>query len=93
MRQSSDTGGLDSLLKQLPNDEDRIRLLKTLSESDGQMPIAQLASRLEKNSADAAKLVVGAAKDGLVDFLDDGRVVKISDFGAKLVRRFSGSAY
>jgi hypothetical protein len=88
------TERLDSLVKGLPDDKVRMRLLGLLAESGGRARVADLAKRISADSSgEAARAIIAAAKDGLVQFTDDNSSVRITELGTKLADRQSRSAY
>ena len=85
---------LDSLVKGLPDDKVRMRLLGLLAEFGGRAQVADLAKRISADSSgEAARAIIAAAKDGLVQFTDDNNGVRITELGTKLAGRQNRSAY
>jgi Mn-dependent DtxR family transcriptional regulator len=88
------TERLDSLVKGLPDDKVRMRLLGLLAESGGHAQVADLAKRISgEASGEAARAIIAAAKDGLVQFTNDNNGVRITELGTKLADRQNKSAY
>jgi Mn-dependent DtxR family transcriptional regulator len=90
---SAITERLDSLVKGLPDDKVRMRLLGLLAQSGGYARVADLAKRISADtSGEAARTIIAAAKDGLVQFTDGNSGVRITELGTKLANRQSKSA-
>ncbi|MBX3569703.1 MAG: hypothetical protein KF914_16695 [Rhizobiaceae bacterium] len=88
------TERLDSLVKGLPDDKVRLRLLELLAESGGRARVAELAKRISADSSgEAARAIIAAAKDGLVQFTEDNNSVRITELGTKLADRQSKRTY
>ena len=84
---------LDSFVKQWPDDEERIQLLRTLAEFNGSIRLSDLAKKMGKRPESLARTVVGAVKDGLAQFTDGHSLVRISELGLKVASRYSSIPY
>lgn len=85
---------LDSMVRGLPVDKSRVRLLQTLSTTDTWARVADVAKMMpDLPSGEVAQTIVEAAKDGLVEFDAEGRSVKTTELGARLASRQGRSAF
>jgi hypothetical protein len=78
---------LESIVGGLPDDIDRIQILKILIRHGDPMPLGMLADSMGQSSDLIAEILVGAAKDGLVSFSADSRYVSLTDLGRKIASR------
>jgi hypothetical protein len=84
-RKSIESTSLESIIRSLPDDEERLKILHTLTKSGGSMDVGPLAEQLAHNSGltsdDVADLLVGSAKDGLLSFSEDTKSVSLTARG------------
>lgn len=85
---------IDSLVKGLPDDVVRLRLIQSLADVGGQAKVADVARKISaESSGEAARAIIAAAKDGLVQFTDENNSVRITELGTKLADRQGKIAY
>lgn len=89
----ANTESLEALVRNLPDDKVRLRLLASLAKSGGQARLVDLAREIEVDSSVAARTIVAAAKDGLVQFVDGNHGVRITGLGTKLATRQNTTTY
>jgi Mn-dependent DtxR family transcriptional regulator len=88
------TDNIESLVRGLPDDVVRLRLIQSLADLGGRARVADLAKKISVDSSgEAARAIIAAAKDGLVQFTDENSSVRITELGTKLADRQSKSAY
>jgi hypothetical protein len=78
---------LESIVQGLPDDIDRIQILKVLLEHGEPMQLGTLADKAGQSSDVIADILVGAAKDGLVSFSADRYYVSLTALGRRIAGR------